>query len=183
MMVARLITFILMCGLVMMVACGGNNNPKVKMVTSMGDIYLELYPEVAPRHVENFLNLAKEGFYDGLTFHRVIDGFVIQGGCPQGDGTGGSGETVPAEFNDSIHRDGTLSMARSAEPNSASSQFFICLNRLKSLDNKYTVFGQTVEGLDVVHAIGKTPTTGPRGTPSNRPIEPVYIKRIEIIKE
>lgn len=182
-MAVKWIIFVLMIGLVMMVACGGNNNPKVKMVTSMGDIYLELYPEVAPRHVENFLKLSKEGFYDGLMFHRVIDGFVIQGGCPNGDGTGGSGENVPAEFNDSIHRDGTLSMARAADENSASSQFFICLNRLESLDNKYTVFGQTVEGLDVVHAIGKTPTTGRRGTPPNRPEEPVYIKRIEIIKE
>jgi cyclophilin family peptidyl-prolyl cis-trans isomerase len=116
---------------------------------------------VAPKHVDNFLGLVRKGFYDSLVFHRVIDGFMIQTGDPNGDGSGGSGTTVLAEFNDSTHHAGTLGMARSSDPNSASSQFYICLAPTPHLDHKYTVFGKTIAGFDVVQKIGKTPTSGP----------------------
>jgi len=114
--------------------------------------------------------LAKEGFYDGLDFHRIISDFVIQGGCPQGDGTGGPGWNVDAEFNDRDHVEGVLSMARSADPNSAGSQFFICLGRdhCKHLDGQYTAFGCVTDGIDVVRAIGSVPVDA-----RDRPEEPV----------
>ncbi len=129
--------------------------PKAIIGTSLGDITIELWNDVAPKHVENFLRLAGDGFYDGLGFHRIIKGFVIQGGCPQGTGTGGPGWTVKAEFNDRRHVPGTLSMARSSHPDSAGSQFFICLSRdsCQHLDGKYTGFGQVVDGMDVVRTI------------------------------
>jgi cyclophilin family peptidyl-prolyl cis-trans isomerase len=147
--------------------------PKVIMETDMGKIVLELFPDVAPNHVKNFLDLANKGFYDGLTFHRVISGFVIQGGDPNGDGTGGSGTTVKAEFSNLKHMPGTLAMARSSDPNSASSQFYICLAQLPSLDGKYTIFGQTVEGMDVVKKIGAVKTGQ-----GDRPLTPVRMIRV-----
>ena len=131
------------------------NRPRVIMETDMGKIVLELFPDVAPNHVKNFLDLANKGFYDGLTFHRVVKGFVIQGGDPKGDGTGNSGKKIPAEFSALKHRPGTLAMARAQDPNSATCQFYICLADLPSLDNNYTIFGQTVEGMDVVNKIGE----------------------------
>jgi cyclophilin family peptidyl-prolyl cis-trans isomerase len=134
-------------------------NPVVVLETSEGTIELELYPNVAPKHVANFLELANKGFYNGVIFHRVIDGFMIQGGDPTGTGMGDSGKRIPAEFNDSLHHAGTLSMARSNDPNSASCQFFICLGPQSFLDHKYTVFGNTIKGYDVVQKIGKTPTS------------------------
>jgi peptidylprolyl isomerase len=121
---------------------------------------VELFPDVAPLHTENFLKLANEGFYDSVIFHRVIDGFMIQSGDPTGTGMGNSGNMLQAEFNDSLHYPGTLAMARGPQPNSASSQFYICLARRQDLDHKYTVFGKTISGFDVVQAIGKTPTSG-----------------------
>lgn len=128
--------------------------------TKFGNIELKLFPEVAPSHVDNFLKLAREGFYDGTTFHRVIPGFMIQGGDPNSKsedrgnhGMGGPGYTVDAEFNDRPHKRGTLSMARSASPNSAGSQFFICVADVSHLDNQYTVFGEVVSGLDVVDSV------------------------------
>ena len=135
-----------------------SNYPKVRIKTSEGDITAELWSDVAPRHADNFLKLGREGFYDKGCFHRIIPGFVIQGGCPRGDGTGGPGWTVDAEFNDRAHQPGALSMARSADPNSAGSQFFICLNRetCQHLDGKYTGFGQVVDGMDVVEKIAAT---------------------------
>ena len=133
--------------------------PIVVLETSEGIIELELYPQVAPQHVANFLELANKGFYNGVIFHRVIDGFMIQGGDPTGTGMGDSGKRVPAEFNDSLHHAGTLSMARSSDPNSASCQFFICLGPQSFLDHKYSVFGNTIKGYDVVQKIGKTPTS------------------------
>jgi cyclophilin family peptidyl-prolyl cis-trans isomerase len=139
---------------------GPGKNPVVVLETSEGKIELELFPKVAPKHVENFLGLVRRGYYDSLLFHRVIDGFMIQTGDPKGDGSGGSGTTVPAEFNDSSHHAGTLGMARSSDPNSASSQFYICLVPTPHLDHQYTVFGKTVAGFDVVQKIGKTPTSG-----------------------
>jgi cyclophilin family peptidyl-prolyl cis-trans isomerase len=130
-------------------------HPLVKMTTDKGVIYLELIPEIAPIHVENFLKLTRKGFYNGLLFHRVVAGQIIQGGCPEGTGLGGPGYTIPAEFNFRKHKKGTLSMARSSHPDSAGSQFYICLRRMTSLDGKYTVFGQVVKGLDVPGKIRK----------------------------
>lgn len=136
-----------------------SRNPVVVLETSEGTIELELYPNVAPKHVANFLELANKGFYNGVIFHRVMDGFMIQGGDPTGTGMGDSGKRIPAEFNDSLHHAGTLSMARSNDPNSASCQFFICLGTQSFLDHNYTVFGNTIKGYDVVQKIGKTPTS------------------------
>lgn len=130
-------------------------HPLVKMKTDKGTIYLELFPEVAPLHVDNFLRLIKTGFYNGLIFHRVLPGQIIQGGCPEGTGRGGPGYTIPAEFNFRKHKNGTLSMARASHPDSAGSQFYICLKRMRQLDGKYTVFGQVVKGQDVPAKIKK----------------------------
>ncbi len=121
--------------------------------TAKGNIVIKLYPDVAPKTVNSFIFLAREGFYDGLTFHRVVPGFVIQGGDPLGNGTGGPGYTLPAEFSDVKHITGTVAMARASDPNSAGSQFYITLAPTPNLDGQYTVFGQTVEGMDVVQSI------------------------------
>jgi peptidylprolyl isomerase/peptidyl-prolyl cis-trans isomerase B (cyclophilin B) len=118
-----------------------------------GEIRVELFPEDAPKTVESFVALAKKGFYDGLAFHRVIPGFVAQGGDPKGDGTGGPGYTLKAEFNARKHVRGTLAMARAQHPDSAGSQFFICFTPQPHLDGKYTVFGQVVMGMEVVDRI------------------------------
>ena len=132
--------------------------------TKFGDIVLEFYPDVAPNHVRNFKYLANHGFYNGCAFHRVIPGFMIQGGDPNSkdankanDGTGGPGWSVGAEFSPKEHIKGTLSMARSRDPNSAGSQFFVCVARAKSLDNQYTVFGQTIKGVEVADKIVSQP--------------------------
>ena len=145
--------------------------PRAVISTSHGEMTVELWNDVAPKHVENFLKLGREGFYDDLKFHRILPGFMIQGGCPRGDGTGGPGWSVDAEFNDREHQPGTLSMARSSDPDSAGSQFFICLTRerCRHLDGEYTAFGQVIEGMDVVDALGNTgvdPGSGAtKGTP------------------
>ncbi len=123
--------------------------------TAKGEIVFKFYPEDAPETVANFIKLAKQGFYDGLVFHRVVPGFVIQGGDPKGDGSGGPGYNIKAEFNSRAHLTGTVAMARSALPDSAGSQFYICLSRQQSLDGKYTVFGQVTKGIDVVQEIQK----------------------------
>lgn len=145
--------------------------PKVTISTEFGDITAELWNDVAPKHVENFLKLGREGFYDGLTFHRIIPGFVIQGGCPKGDGTGGPGWHVDAEFNQRNHVPGTLSMARSSDPNSAGSQFFICLTREKCrhLDGQYTGFGQVTEGMEAVEKIAALTVDPNSGRPESPP--------------
>ncbi|MDR1060252.1 MAG: peptidylprolyl isomerase, partial [Clostridiales bacterium] len=123
----------------------------------MGDIVVELYPGKAPRTCENFLKLAGEGFYDGLIFHRVIENFMIQGGCPDGTGQGGPGYSIKGEFsgngcasNDIAHERGVISMARSAAPDSAGSQFFICHRAAPHLDGNYAAFGKVVEGMGIV---------------------------------
>lgn len=151
---------------------------QVHLDTSLGPIRLDLYPDSAPEHCRNLIGLAKTGYYDGLVFHRVIAGFMIQGGCPQGTGTGGPGYTIDAEFNDRPHLPGTLSMARTNDPNSAGSQFFICLERQPGLDQQYTVFGQTAdaESLDVVKQIGAVTTDR-----SDRPLEPVTIRSAQVV--
>jgi cyclophilin family peptidyl-prolyl cis-trans isomerase len=119
-----------------------------------GKLTLEFFPDVAPKTVGRFTELVKKGFYNGLTFYRIMPKFLIQGGDPTGDGTGGSGQTIPAEFNDKKHQLGTVGMARlTRDPNSADSQFYICLEPQPFLDGKYTVFGQVVEGLDLLPKI------------------------------
>jgi peptidyl-prolyl cis-trans isomerase B (cyclophilin B) len=158
------------------VAFAKGEKPKVVMETTMGKIVLELWPDVAMKHCQSFVYLINKGFYDSLTFHRIVPGFVIQGGDPLGNGTGGPGYSVPAEFSNKPHEDGVLSMARSPDPNSAGSQFFICLGRLQSLDNKYTVFGKVIEGLDVVHKIEKVKTV------AERPDDPVKMTKVTIEK-
>ena len=128
--------------------------------TKFGNIELKFFPDVAPNHVNNFIELAKKGFYDGTTFHRVIPGFMIQGGDPNSKspdksthGMGGPGYTVKAEFNAMPHKRGTLSIARSASPDSAGSQFFVCVAAAPFLDKQYTVFGEVVSGIEVVDKI------------------------------
>lgn len=134
-------------------------HPTATIETDKGTIELELWPDVAPKHVENFQKLARSGFYNGVGFHRILKDFVIQGGCPKGDGTGGPGWNVKAEFNNRKHEKGVLSMARSGHPDSAGSQFFICLGRdhCQHLDNEYTAFGRVTKGIEVVDAIAAVP--------------------------
>jgi len=126
---------------------------QARISTKKGDIVFRFYPHDARQHSAAFIKLARAGFYDGLTFHRVEPGFVIQGGCPSGTGTGGPGYQLDAEFNAQPHVKGTVAMARSSSPNSAGSQFYICLGDARFLDKQYTVFGQTVSGQDVVDGI------------------------------
>lgn len=135
-------------------------NPIVTIEMENGSkIVAELYPEVAPISVNNFIDLVKKGFYDGLIFHRVIPGFMIQGGCPQGTGTGGPGYNIPGEFsgngvqNDLAHDRGVLSMARAMHPDSAGSQFFIMVEKSPHLDGQYAAFGMVTEGMDTVDQI------------------------------
>lgn len=132
--------------------------------TKFGSITLKFFPDVAPGHVQNFIDLAKKGFYDGTTFHRVIPGFMIQGGDPNSKnpdkrthGMGGPGYTIKAEFNNKPHKRGILSMARAANPDSAGSQFFICVKDSPFLDKQYTVFGEVTSGMDVVDKIVSQP--------------------------
>ncbi len=153
---------------------------RVIIHTRFGDIRLRFFPEVAPNHVYNFITLAKKGFYDGTIFHRIIPGFVIQGGDPNTKtpnrasyGLGGPGYTLKAEFNSKPHKRGTLSMARKADPDSAGSQFFICVAPAPHLDGKYTVFGEVEKGMDVVDKIVSQP----------RDWRDIPLKRIEIKME
>ncbi len=120
-----------------------------------GEIRLEFYPADAPKTVENFVTLAKKGFYDGLTFHRVVPDFVVQGGCPKGNGTGGPGYQIKAEFNTQKHLRGSVAMARSQAPDSAGSQFYICYGATPHLDGNYTVFGRVVAGMELVDRIAQ----------------------------
>ncbi len=132
-------------------------NTTATVETSVGTMKFEFFPDKAIGHVKNFVQLAEDGFYDDTIFHRVISGFMIQGGCPRGDGTGGPGHTIKAEFNDTHHERGILSMARSQNPNSAGSQFFIMHATAPHLDGQYTVFGETIDGIEVVDKIVNTP--------------------------
>ena len=147
-------------------------------------IRLELYPEIAPITVENFIKLVKQGFYDGLTFHRIIPGFMIQGGCPDGTGMGGPGWQIKGEFasngvkNPLKHTRGVISMARSMMPNSAGSQFFIMHEDAPHLDGQYAAFGKVIEGMDVVDEIAQTPTGF-----QDRPLKPVVMKKVEYTED
>lgn len=127
-----------------------------------GPVTVALRHDLAPNHVARIKDLANQGFYDGLTFHRVIEGFVAQGGCPKGNGTGGSGKKLSAEFNEGKHVRGTLSMARAGHPDSADSQFFICLAAAPFLDGDYTVWGEVTDGMELVDGL-------PRGEPPRQP--------------
>jgi peptidylprolyl isomerase/peptidyl-prolyl cis-trans isomerase B (cyclophilin B) len=128
--------------------------PKVSIELENGSkIVLELFTADAPTHCAAFVDLIKKGYYDGLSFHRVVPGFVVQGGCPKGNGSGGPGYTLKAEFNAKPHLTGTLAMARTPDPDSAGSQFYICLAPQPGLDGQYTVFGQTLEGMDEVKKV------------------------------
>ena len=158
------------------------SNPIVTITMANGDIMkAELYPDVAPNTVNNFISLVKKGFYDGLVFHRVIRGFMIQGGCPQGTGMGGPGYSIKGEFsyngfaNDLKHTPGVLSMARAMNPNSAGSQFFIMHETSPHLDGQYAAFGKVTEGMDVVNKIAETATDY-----SDRPLEPQMIKSMTV---
>src|SRR4051794_12763681 len=152
--------------------------------TSLGTMVLEFYPDVAPKHVESFKALAKKGFYDGTAFHRVIPGFMIQGGDPNTKdeskkdiwGTGDPGYKLKAEFNNKPHVRGTLSAARSQSPDSAGSQFFICHGAPSFLNGKYTVFGGLIKGDDVLEKIATTPTEAP-----DRPVKRVNVESIKIV--
>ena len=152
------------------------------MKTPHGDLTMVFYYDVAPVTVDSFLRLSSEGFYDGLTFHRIIPGFVIQGGDPKGTGTGGPGYSVEAEFNNRQHLPGVLSMARANDPNSAGSQFFICLdyNQTKHLDNQYTAFGKVVDGMNAVNQIAATKLSDPNAGTSEKPevIDSVTVKPV-----
>jgi peptidyl-prolyl cis-trans isomerase B (cyclophilin B) len=128
-------------------------NPHVVIETDRGKMTLELFPDVAPKTVVRFTELVKKGFYNGLTFHRVLAKFLVQGGDPAGDGSGGSGVAIPAEFNERKHVAGTVGMARLRDPDSADSQFYICLEPQPFLDGQYTVFGQVVDGLEVMATV------------------------------
>jgi cyclophilin family peptidyl-prolyl cis-trans isomerase len=147
---------------------------KAVIETKFGNIELKFFPDIAPNHVNNFIGLAKKGFYDGTTFHRVIPGFMIQGGDPNSKdpdkskhGMGGPGHTVKAEFSEKPHKRGILSMARSQNPDSAGSQFFICVADAPFLDRQYTVFGEVVSGMDAVDKIVSQPRD-PRDNPNER---------------
>ena len=138
--------------------------PKVLIQTNFGNMTVEFFPDKAPNHVNNFLDLAKKGFYDGTAFHRVIPGFMIQGGCPNTKegasghpGTGGPGHHVDAEFNDIDHQRGILSMARAQDPNSAGSQFFVVVKHSPFLNGQYTVFGRVVDGIETADKIVELP--------------------------
>ncbi len=157
-------------------------NPKVTMTIDGKDkIELELYPETAPESVANFVSLVKKGFYNGKTFHRVIEGFMIQGGCPKGNGTGGPGYNIKGEFaangvkNDLKHTRGTLSMARSMMPNSAGSQFFIMHRDAPHLDGQYAAFGRVTSGMEVVDRIASVKTDY-----NDKPATPVVMTEVTV---
>ena len=157
-------------------------NPIVTIqMENLDEIKIELYPHVAPNTVNNFISLVKKGYYDGLIFHRVISGFMIQGGCPDGTGMGGPGYTIKGEFsrngfaNHLRHTPGVLSMARTNLPNSAGSQFFIMHAPAPYLDGQYAAFGQVIEGMDVVNAIAETTTDR-----NDRPYEDQVMKKVTV---
>lgn len=157
--------------------------------TAHGEMTVEFWPDVAPKTVENFKKLARANFYDGTAFHRIVKGFMIQGGDPLTKdasqesrwGTGGPGHRVKAEFNDRSHVRGVISMARSQDPDSAGSQFFICLADAKFLDRNYTAFGQLVSGDEVLEKLGNTPTTAGGGGEKSRPTSRVGVESIRIV--
>ncbi len=158
------------------------SNPIITITMKNGDVMkAELYPDVAPNTVNNFISLVKKGYFNGLTFHRIISGFMIQGGCPNGTGMGGPGYCIKGEFsqngfkNDLSHTPGVLSMARAMDPNSAGSQFFIMHKAANYLDGQYAAFGKITEGMDIVNKIAETETGF-----NDRPLEPQVIDTVTV---
>ena len=157
--------------------------------TTAGEMVIEFWTEVAPQTVENFKKLARQGFYNGTAFHRIMKGFMIQGGDPLTKdatmagrwGTGGPGYQIKAEFNDKTHVRGVISMARSQQPDSAGSQFFICLGDAKFLDRQYTAFGRLLKGDDVLGKIGDTPVTQSNGGEMSKPTARVGVESVTIV--
>jgi peptidyl-prolyl cis-trans isomerase B (cyclophilin B) len=186
-----LFSFVLACtlGVVALAPARAADKEVAVLKTSEGELVIEFWPEVAPNTVANFIKLAKSGFYDGTAFHRIIDGFMIQGGDPLTKdasnearfGTGSADQRIKAEFNDRHHEFGVISMARAQDPDSASSQFFICLGPTPQLDGKYTAFGKLIKGDDVLRKLGKTPVgRGPSGEPS-KPLSRVALESVKIV--
>jgi peptidyl-prolyl cis-trans isomerase B (cyclophilin B) len=165
------------------------NNEVAVIKTAHGEMTLAFWPEVAPKTVENFKTLARKGFYDGTAFHRIVKGFMVQGGDPLTKdpkqesrwGTGDPGYKIKAEFSDKPHVRGVISMARSSDPHSAGSQFFICLADARFLDKQYTAFGQLIKGDDVLGKLGDTPTTRGSGGENSRPAARVGVESIKIV--
>ena len=166
-----------------------NGHEVAVISTTEGELVIRLWPDVAPKTVENFKKLATEGLYDGTAFHRIVKGFMIQGGDPLSKsddsmvGTGGPGYKIKAEFNEKPHVRGVISMARSQHPDSAGSQFFVCLADARFLDRQYTAFGQLVKGDDVLGQIGDTPTTRSGGGENSKPTKRVGVNSIKIVAE
>jgi peptidyl-prolyl cis-trans isomerase B (cyclophilin B) len=165
-----------------------NNADEVAVIsTTEGQMVVKFWPEVAPKTVENFKKLASQGFYDGTAFHRIVKGFMIQGGDPlsktddEAVGTGGPGYKIKAEFNNKPHVRGVLSMARSQNPDSAGSQFFICLADARFLDKQYTAFGELIKGDDVLEKIGSTPTARGGGGEQSKPTKRVGVESVKIV--
>lgn len=166
-----------------------DTNEVAVIKTNHGEIVIEFWPDVAPKTVENFKTLAGKGFYDGTCFHRIVKGFMVQGGDPLTKdpaqerhwGTGDPGYKVKAEFSNRPHVRGVISMARSNDPDSAGSQFFICLADARFLDNKYTAFGRVAKGDDVLGKLGDTPTTRSAGGENSRPVSRVGVESIKVV--
>lgn len=167
-----------------------SNKKEVAVIkTSEGEMVAEFWSDVAPKTVENFKKLATSGFYDGTAFHRIVKGFMIQGGDPLTKdlanearyGTGDPGYKIKAEFNKKSHERGVLSMARSSDPDSAGSQFFICLANVSRLDNQYTTFGKVIKGDDVIEKIGDTPVTMSSSGEKSKPTKRVTVESIKIV--
>ncbi len=166
-----------------------NTNEVAVIKTTAGDMVVEFWTDVAPKTVENFKKLSREGFYEGTSFHRIIKGFMIQGGDPLTKdptkeamwGTGDPGYKLKAEFNDRPHQRGVLSMARSQDPDSAGSQFFVCLGDARSLDNQYTAFGKVIKGDDVLGKIGDTPVVASASGEPSKPTVRVNVESIKIL--
>ena len=152
----------------------------IRFETNMGTFDVKVFPDKAPKTAARIKELAKSGFYNGIIFHRIIDQFVIQGGDPTGTGTGGSGQSIPDEFNNGLSHDkaGVIAMANSGRPNSQDSQFYITLAPVQFLDGKYTIFGEVVSGLDVVKNIGKVQTG-----PGDRPVNDVVMTKVYLLEE
>jgi cyclophilin family peptidyl-prolyl cis-trans isomerase len=157
-----------------------SDNNIMKVETNMGTFKIKLYPDEAPLTVVHIKELVAKGFYDGIIFHRIIAGFVIQGGDPTGTGTGGSGKSIPDEFKNNLKhsKKGMVAMANSGRPNSQDSQFYITLAPLEFLDGKYTVFGEVTDGMDIITKIGDVPTG-----PNDRPIEDVKMLKVTLEEE
>ena len=165
------------------------SNEVAVIKTSEGDIVVQFWNDTAPNTIENFKKLARSGFYDGTIFHRIVKGFMIQGGDPNSKdpgkessyGEGGPGYKIKAEFNDRSHERGVISMARSSDPDSAGSQFFICLASVPRLDHQYTTFGRVIKGDDVLGKIGDTPVTRSSSGESSKPTKRAVIESIKIV--